>query len=107
MSHDRNAGSDDSANRKWFHPGIQVSFARSNYAACFGTGGMAFDTLGTWVNDSFRSPNSNMDTDGAFRCVKARKFQNFTGGTSKTALASELIAGLADGRPFPSWRSRP
>jgi len=87
---------DDAAGRKWVHTGIKVGFARSNYAACFGTGGMARDTLGTWLVNSFRNPNADTSTDGAFRPVEARDLKDITDGTSKTILFAEILAGKDD-----------
>ena len=91
--------SDDSANRKarGIIGGIEISQARSNYAACFGTGGMAFNTQGSYLQWAFLDPKADIDTDGAFRPVVARKFQNFTDGTSK------VVKWDFDGNLLYSW----
>ena len=89
---------DDSTGRHWLHTGINATYSRSNYAACFGTSGMAIDTLGGHVAAVFRNTNAklNMDTDGAFCAKQARELTDFTDGTSKTILFAELISGKDD-----------
>ena len=97
--------SDNAAGREWRLTGIDYSMARANYAACFGTGGMARDTLGTWIVDSYSDPAADMDTDGAFRPVEPRKFRDMTDGTSHSALAAELVAGPdSNGSTLPDDR---
>jgi len=88
--------SDDAEGRAWHHPGVDLLFARSNCVVCFGTGGMAKNTLGLYVESAFFNPASDMETDGAFRPVKARRLKELTDGTSKSALASEVLAGHDD-----------
>jgi prepilin-type N-terminal cleavage/methylation domain-containing protein/prepilin-type processing-associated H-X9-DG protein len=90
--------SDDGAGRKW-----DKRFARSNYAACFGSE----DLLGPkWDGTSlYSSPFLNnsdsglLETDGPFR-VQGRKtgrgLNEIKDGTSQTVMASEVLAGKAD-----------
>jgi len=77
--------------------------ARSNYAACFGTGVWIprGDTPASTItfNDIVKCGSragKNLETDGAFRLEGARKFKDFTDGTSQTALGSEVLAGIVD-----------
>jgi prepilin-type N-terminal cleavage/methylation domain-containing protein/prepilin-type processing-associated H-X9-DG protein len=90
--------SDDGAGRKW-----DKRFARSNYAACFGSEdllGPKWDGTGlystTFVNNS---DSGLLETDGPFR-VQGRKtgrgLNEIKDGTSQTVMASELLAGKAD-----------
>lgn len=70
--------SDTAAGRK-----LNTYYARSNYAVCFGSG-----TTGKSASD--------WTTDGAFRREMVRQMLDFKDGTSNTALASEVIAGIDD-----------
>ena len=88
--------SDDSAGRKWLHTGINVSFARTNYVACFGTTGQARNTLGDHLAQVWTNPRRDFSTDGAFRPEVARDIGDLTDGTSHTVLFSELNAGNGD-----------
>ena len=91
--------SDDGQDRKWMD-----RFARSNYAACFGSdtqspglpqsGDPHYDMFGSLDYDG-----DDLDTDGVFRVQgrrTGRKLGEFSDGTSQTVVASELLAGKKD-----------
>lgn len=81
--------SDDSSDRvfHWTGSGFDAYFRRSNYAVCFGS-----ETLFPYADNN---PN-NSDTNGIFREGKARRSDDVEDGTSKTILASEVLAGKVD-----------
>ena len=87
--------SDDAAGRKVFD-----TASRSNVVLCFGSEGY---TSEPWP--CCDSPLKNggtfedVETNGAFQIDVARKLKEFTDGTSKTALASEVISGKSDAEP--------
>ena len=64
-------------------------FARSNVAVSFGSGGMC--KSGVCCANPF--PAADAATDGAFQFDLARRFNEFTDGTSNTVLASEVLGG--------------
>jgi prepilin-type N-terminal cleavage/methylation domain-containing protein/prepilin-type processing-associated H-X9-DG protein len=72
--------------------------ARSNFVASYGTG--TFLPSGNITFNEIVACGSragkNLDTDGAFRTEGSRKISHFSDGTSHTAMASELLAGLED-----------
>jgi len=61
------------------------SFARSNFVVCFGS---AF-----YMHDFDKGDGY---TDGAFRMNRAKRFEDFGDGRSKTAILSEVLAGQDD-----------
>jgi len=73
-------------------------YGRSNYCVCYGTNYM-FDLNAPPLQDGI-FPDYVHDTDGAFRMNIGRKLKQFSDGTSKTVIVSEIIAGLGD--EFPS-----
>jgi len=60
-----------------------TEWARSNYAVCFGT-------------KTVMRSEDNAETDGPFRMDKSRRHRDFYNGVTKTAFASEVIAGTDD-----------
>ena len=73
--------------------GNSQRFARSNVALCFGAGGMC----GSCTDAELKIPTSpKLMTDGAFQPEQARRLDDFTRGTSNTAMVSEVLSGKAD-----------
>jgi prepilin-type processing-associated H-X9-DG protein/prepilin-type N-terminal cleavage/methylation domain-containing protein len=70
--------SDSAAGRK-----LNTLYARSNYAVCFGSARAG-------------QAGNHANTDGAFQRETARSLADVKDGTSSTALASEVIAGIDD-----------
>jgi len=72
-------------------------WARSNLVLCFGTQMMTKNAAGQYNIGWIVSKNGgDTDTDGAFRIDGSRRIRHFKDGTSKTVIASEVIAGLDD-----------
>jgi prepilin-type N-terminal cleavage/methylation domain-containing protein/prepilin-type processing-associated H-X9-DG protein len=73
--------------------------ARSNMAVCVGTAGSFKNAPGN-RNFEYTPPADRMDmdleTDGAFYLEVGRPLKEFTDGLSKTAFASEILAGRVD-----------
>ena len=91
--------SDDAAGRALGHPTWNMSFARSNYVACFGTNTLAENTLGvsrTSIMMQGQPAGADLTTDGTFTNNKARKLGDITDGTSNTVMAAEVLAGKVD-----------
>ena len=86
--------SGDAAGREFLtsHFDSPRPFARSNYAACFGSGTIAIESSGWHLTCPFPA-NVDLESDGAFRIDEGRKLRDLTDGTSHTALASEVISG--------------
>jgi prepilin-type N-terminal cleavage/methylation domain-containing protein/prepilin-type processing-associated H-X9-DG protein len=91
-----NCPSDDSADR-YLLLGGNIKRARSNYALNFGTS--------TWIPSGFpwypavfncKAPADLLETDGPFKLQATKSPKQFTDGTSRTALAAEIIAGKVD-----------
>jgi prepilin-type N-terminal cleavage/methylation domain-containing protein/prepilin-type processing-associated H-X9-DG protein len=89
-------------------------FARSNYAASFGSLTQAPLSVNRHFNndpshswESYDAPD--METDGVFRVQQGnggRKLKTITDGTSKTAMISELLAGQVDVGPSPGGNNQ-
>ena len=88
--------SDNTAGRRMHFYWANVYFARSNYVMNFGTRTATPDPH-FFQDFACRAPGGcNHNTDGAFREGEGRKVRDFTDGTSKTIMISELIAGRCD-----------
>jgi prepilin-type processing-associated H-X9-DG protein/prepilin-type N-terminal cleavage/methylation domain-containing protein len=68
-------------------------FARSNLALCFGTKGMCGSCT---VSDLSNPKAPKLPTDGAFQFEQARMLDEFTRGTTNTAMLSEMLSGKVD-----------
>ena len=75
------------------------SFARSNVAVCFGSGGMCR----SGVCCTLPYPPADAVTDGAFQFDLARRLNEFTDGTSNTVMASEILSGRAENDSRGQW----
>ena len=88
--------SDDGGSEYAVHTANPTNYARSNYVVCMGTDTMLRDNAGSnLINDCPYPSSVDLETDGAFLMGRGRGLQEFTDGTSKTAMASELLAGEA------------
>ena len=105
--------SDNAKGRAWgAHDGGR--YARSNYAACFGSTTQAPNAdLGRHyannpnLNDDPSYDREDMDTDGVFRIQGSplgRKLRDVFDGTSQTAMVGEILAGQKD--RFPGGTDR-
>ena len=93
--------SDDAQGRVFHHdhPGQVQDWSRSNLVLCFGSQNMTVDPHGRNMWEG-QGSGYDYDTDGPFAGELARDFESFRDGTSKTAVASEIISGKDD-----YWRS--
>ena len=98
--------SDDSSGRTFYHqdPAFDHHWSRSNYVVCYGTNTMMKDMSSGFIWDG-AGPGRDFRTDGAFQMERCRALKEFTDGTSKTALASEVISGKHDVCP-PAFDAR-
>ena len=87
--------SDDAAGRAWHHTNYDMYFARSNYAACFGSKGLARNTLGSY-RCAVQGSAADLTTDGVFQNNLGRTFGDISDGTSKTVMVAEVLAGKVD-----------
>ena len=88
--------SDDAAGRLLFDV-----ISRSNYAMCWGSDAIVLDTLGGARWNTQGNPAADLTNDGPFYCNKAVLLSKVGDGTSKTALAAEILAGKVDnGSPY-------
>ena len=95
--------SDDALGRFWGNSSIGDRFARSNYAACYGSSGQApdIDPAGTHYAhvDPYDHDGPQLESDGMFRIQaskRGRRLAEVTDGTSQTAMIAEIIAGQSD-----------
>ena len=82
--------SDTAAGRVW------SVHARSNYAACFGSDTYVFSTNGTFLTSAYMAQQGDFNNDGMFRPGEGRRIGDISDGTSKSAMLSELVAGIDD-----------
>jgi prepilin-type N-terminal cleavage/methylation domain-containing protein/prepilin-type processing-associated H-X9-DG protein len=82
-----------------------ATYARSNYAVCFGTNTAVRNDNGIDIAQTANRSGVDLSTDGAFRLDVAVGLRDFLDGTSLTALASELLAG-PDQTFGSSWDTR-
>jgi prepilin-type N-terminal cleavage/methylation domain-containing protein/prepilin-type processing-associated H-X9-DG protein len=107
--------SDDAQGRTWGanRPGGGLGFARSNYAANFGSSTQAPDAVPIFEpavpsSSSLGYDGAGFETDGAFRLQEGnagRRLKKIVDGTSKTVMLGEIIAGQTDSFPGGSARS--
>ena len=87
--------SDNALGRWWTN-----RFARSNYAACFGTDAWVPDASGSVLNLRSYTVDEMLgdltETDGPFRTFQGRRMSAFVDGTAYTLVASEVRAGQFD-----------
>ena len=83
--------SDNSQGRMAIHSINNLGWGRSNVVVCFGSDTMLKDQHGGVVGVDQRG--IDYETDGAFQCDDSRRLTKFVDGTSKTVVASEVLAG--------------
>ena len=79
-------------------------FSRSSYVLCYGKDWLYPAASGGPQNTSTgrsNRPDEELESWGAFRYDRGRKMREFTDGTSKTALVSEIHSGAPD-EGFPN-----
>lgn len=93
--------SDGSQGRWAYRSDKDKRWGRSNYVVCMGSDTMMLGG-GNWPSEYTHLS----ETDGAFRIDGVRKVANFTDGTSKTAMVSELLSGIHDLLKSGGWDMR-
>jgi prepilin-type N-terminal cleavage/methylation domain-containing protein/prepilin-type processing-associated H-X9-DG protein len=85
--------SGDAAGRRLIDkpPNKPATYARSNYAVCFGSTRL-YDPALAPTN----TPTDSCDSDGAFRMNIGRPIADFVDGLSQTIVVSEVITGVND-----------
>lgn len=73
----------DDALGEYFYYRDQGKFSRSNFAFCFGS-------------NTFGISNNSYETNGSYRADGSRRLTDLEDGTSKTALAAEVLKGMVD-----------
>lgn len=90
--------SDTAAGRRvMLSNGNQAEMSRSNYVLSLGSRYAVTNAKGINAPQSQQNPQIDYTTDGAFQINRGRRVSEFQDGTSKTVLASEVLAGYKEG----------
>ena len=89
--------SDDASGRGMSINNLAVSYARSNYAWCFGSETMMRAQNGATIwNNNYDPSVPDFFTDGAFGVANPRDFGSLLDGSSNVVFLSEVISGKDD-----------
>lgn len=93
--------SDDAGDRVLLNGTPDSAWGRSNVVVCFGTDTMLQDANGVNIAQTSNLQGVNYTTDGAFQLDKGRSMQEFTDGTSNSAMLAEVVSGRDDVKEPP------